>query len=225
MCGSTLWYAELHRLQGVFLAVLGADGTQIEASFCQAIRTAREQKSISVAKCAQKKATKNTAANRQKYGWGARTDYLFGDKPDLGVRLTAWRILRDSPVLLKLDCDRFQLGERFDSYLAKFTAPAGFLESSPRQVGIENIRAVHPHGTGIDCLRQAQRFGNIARPDAGCQTVSGLIRDRGNFVGIVERNRAYTHPHKKASGLSVLKFPFRRSVAQMEQNNINKKGS
>jgi hypothetical protein len=42
----------------VFLAVLGADGTQIEASFCQAIRTAREQKSISLAKCAQKKLRK-----------------------------------------------------------------------------------------------------------------------------------------------------------------------
>jgi serine/threonine protein kinase/predicted ATPase len=45
--------AELHRLRGVFLATLGADETQIEASFCAAISTARKQKSISLAKRAE----------------------------------------------------------------------------------------------------------------------------------------------------------------------------
>jgi predicted ATPase len=43
------WCAELHRLRGVFLATMGADETQIEASFCAAIRTAKEQKSNSLA--------------------------------------------------------------------------------------------------------------------------------------------------------------------------------
>jgi predicted ATPase len=43
------WCAELHRLRGVFLVTVGADETQIETSFCEAIRTAREQKSISLA--------------------------------------------------------------------------------------------------------------------------------------------------------------------------------
>jgi hypothetical protein len=41
--------AELHRLRGVFLAALGAEETQIEASFCKAIRIAMEQKSLSLA--------------------------------------------------------------------------------------------------------------------------------------------------------------------------------
>jgi len=41
--------AELHRLRGVFLASLGAEKTQIEASFCAAINTAKEQKSVSLA--------------------------------------------------------------------------------------------------------------------------------------------------------------------------------
>jgi tetratricopeptide (TPR) repeat protein len=41
--------ADLHRLRGVFLAAIGADDAQIEASFCEAIRTAKEQKSISLA--------------------------------------------------------------------------------------------------------------------------------------------------------------------------------
>ena len=47
------WCAELHRLRGVFLAAMGADETQIEASFCEAISTAREQKSISLEKRAE----------------------------------------------------------------------------------------------------------------------------------------------------------------------------
>ena len=47
------WSAELQRLRGVFLAALDADETQIEASFCEAIRLAREQKSIVLEKCAE----------------------------------------------------------------------------------------------------------------------------------------------------------------------------
>ena len=47
------WSAELHRLRAVFLAALGADETQIESSFCEAIRIAREQKSISLQKRAE----------------------------------------------------------------------------------------------------------------------------------------------------------------------------
>ena len=36
----------LHRLRGVFLAAMGAEETQIEASFSEAIRIAKEQKSV-----------------------------------------------------------------------------------------------------------------------------------------------------------------------------------
>jgi predicted ATPase len=47
------WSAELHRLKGVFLTAMGADETQIDASFCEAIRIARGQKSVSLAKRAE----------------------------------------------------------------------------------------------------------------------------------------------------------------------------
>jgi hypothetical protein len=47
------WCAELHRLRGVFLAAIGADGTGIEASFCTAIRIAKEQKSVLLQKRAE----------------------------------------------------------------------------------------------------------------------------------------------------------------------------
>jgi hypothetical protein len=47
------WCAELHRLHGVFLAAMGADEAQIEASFCKAIRIAKEQKSVSLEKRAE----------------------------------------------------------------------------------------------------------------------------------------------------------------------------
>ncbi|HXO98496.1 MAG TPA: hypothetical protein VN857_18045, partial [Chthoniobacterales bacterium] len=43
------WSAELHRLRAVFLAAVGADETEIEASFCEAIRIAKGQKSVSLA--------------------------------------------------------------------------------------------------------------------------------------------------------------------------------
>jgi tetratricopeptide (TPR) repeat protein len=51
--GERAWCAELHRLRGVFLTTMGADETQIEASFCAAVRTAKQQKSISLAKRAE----------------------------------------------------------------------------------------------------------------------------------------------------------------------------
>jgi tetratricopeptide (TPR) repeat protein len=43
------WSAELHRLRAVFLTVMGADDAQIDASFCKAIRTAKQQNSVSLA--------------------------------------------------------------------------------------------------------------------------------------------------------------------------------
>ncbi len=42
--------AELHRLRGVFLATLDAEELQIEASFCESVRIAKEQKSVSLEK-------------------------------------------------------------------------------------------------------------------------------------------------------------------------------
>ena len=48
------WYAELHRLRGVFLVAIGANETQIEASFCEALRIARKQRSISLEKRAER---------------------------------------------------------------------------------------------------------------------------------------------------------------------------
>jgi hypothetical protein len=43
----------LRRLWGAFLATLGADEAQIEASFCAAISTAKKQKSVSLEKRAE----------------------------------------------------------------------------------------------------------------------------------------------------------------------------
>jgi hypothetical protein len=45
--------SRLHRLRGLFLAALGAEETKIDASFCEAIRIAREQKSIFLEKRAE----------------------------------------------------------------------------------------------------------------------------------------------------------------------------
>jgi serine/threonine protein kinase/tetratricopeptide (TPR) repeat protein len=45
--------ARMHCLRGVFLAAMGADETQIEASFCAAICTAKQQNSVSLQKRAE----------------------------------------------------------------------------------------------------------------------------------------------------------------------------
>jgi predicted ATPase len=59
------WCAEMHRLRGVFLATLGADKAQIEASFCAAIRTANEQKSVSLAKRAEASSAEYRCRNKR----------------------------------------------------------------------------------------------------------------------------------------------------------------
>ena len=46
-------FAELRLLRDVFLAAIGADETKIEASFCEAIRIAKEQKWVSLEKSAE----------------------------------------------------------------------------------------------------------------------------------------------------------------------------
>jgi serine/threonine protein kinase/predicted ATPase len=51
--GTRWWCAELHRLRGVFLTAIGAEESQIEVSFCAAIRAAKEQKSISLVRRAE----------------------------------------------------------------------------------------------------------------------------------------------------------------------------
>jgi tetratricopeptide (TPR) repeat protein len=70
--------AELHRLRGVFLATLGADETQIEASFCAAISTARKQKSISLEKRAE--GTYAEYRRQKSSALGNGSDYLFSAK-------------------------------------------------------------------------------------------------------------------------------------------------
>jgi predicted ATPase len=62
--------AELHLFRGVFLAALGAEETQIEASFTEAIRIAKEQKSVSLEKRA--KATYAEYRRQKASGSGAR---------------------------------------------------------------------------------------------------------------------------------------------------------
>ena len=58
-------FAELRLLRDVFLAAIGADETKIEASFCEAIRIAKEPKWVSLEKSAEA-ATQNIAAKSER---------------------------------------------------------------------------------------------------------------------------------------------------------------
>jgi tetratricopeptide (TPR) repeat protein len=71
------WSGELYRLRGVFLTALGADETQIEASFCEAISIAKVQRSVSL----------------EKRGEGTYTEYRRQKASAVGgrgLRLTLW---------------------------------------------------------------------------------------------------------------------------------------
>ena len=71
------WCALLHRLKGVFLTAMGADEREIEASFCEAIRIAKDQKSVSLEKRAE--ATYAEYRRQKASASGGRgSDYLFG---------------------------------------------------------------------------------------------------------------------------------------------------
>jgi hypothetical protein len=58
--------AELHRLRGVFLAGMGVDEAEVETLFCQAIKIATKQKSISLRERAEATREKYCAKKRQR---------------------------------------------------------------------------------------------------------------------------------------------------------------
>jgi hypothetical protein len=76
--GERMWCAELHRLRGVFLTALGAEEAQIEVSFQEAIKIAKEQKSVSLAKRAE--------ATYAEYRPGQKASSSGGR----GIRLPLW---------------------------------------------------------------------------------------------------------------------------------------
>ena len=72
--------ALLCRLRGVFLAAVDAGETEIEASFCEAIRIARQQKSISLeerAEATYAEYRRQKASSSEGRGFRLPTDYLF----------------------------------------------------------------------------------------------------------------------------------------------------
>jgi hypothetical protein len=72
------WSADLYRLRGVFLAAMGVEETQTGASFQEAIRIAKEQKSVSLERRAQETYAK-TAAKKQAGQQDLDSTYFFDD--------------------------------------------------------------------------------------------------------------------------------------------------
>jgi len=83
-------FSQLHRLRGVFLAALGAEETQIEASFCEAIRIAKVQRSVSLEKRAE-----GTYAEYRRQKASA-----VGGR---GFRLPLWQLLSADPRADRID--------------------------------------------------------------------------------------------------------------------------
>ena len=58
------WCAEMYRLRGMFLAAIGVDEIGTETSFCEAIRIAKEQKSVSLEKRAEATYAESLSSHR-----------------------------------------------------------------------------------------------------------------------------------------------------------------
>ena len=71
------WSAELNRLRGVLLTAIGAEKTQIEASFCAAIRIAKQQKSTPLATRAEASYADTSRRQKGERQGNAGFDYLF----------------------------------------------------------------------------------------------------------------------------------------------------
>src|SRR6516162_5203548 len=79
--------SRLHRLRGVFLAAIGAEETQIEVSFGEAIRIAKEQKSISL----EKRAEATYAEYRRQKASGVRSTWIPNTSLPTFLQLPAFR--------------------------------------------------------------------------------------------------------------------------------------
>jgi len=72
------WSVELHRLRAVFLTAMGAEEAQIETSFCEAIRIAKDQKSVRY-RNARRQPTQNIAGEKLMRQANVDSDYLFAN--------------------------------------------------------------------------------------------------------------------------------------------------
>ena len=96
------WSAELHRLRGGCLAAMGADEAQIEASYCTAVRIAREQKSVSLQRRAESSYGEYRRRKGERLGHGLPPEQIsvarlpitgsavFGREEDLAFLNDAW---------------------------------------------------------------------------------------------------------------------------------------
>jgi hypothetical protein len=71
----------------VFLATLGAEETPIAASFCEAIRIAREQKSVSLQRCAEAAGGKRIGTARAASASARRAEDIIGKGSAVAERM------------------------------------------------------------------------------------------------------------------------------------------
>jgi hypothetical protein len=117
----------------VFLAAIGAEETQIRASFCAAIRIAREQKSISLATRAEGTYAEYRRQKRARQE-DMDSDYLFVDAKREIARITH--------VTLRIIWHNFLRGiwHNDDSYRLKRRAMIALASFQPGQLGGERRR-------------------------------------------------------------------------------------
>src|SRR5580765_7838917 len=113
---------------------------------------------------------------------------MFGGRLDPEqIRLTANRRNKRAttrslmPRRLESNHHSFGLRVEVQDFVTHFTAPAGLFVATEGQGGIEDVVTIDPNGAGTNRGSRAMGLGNVLRPDAGSQTVIGIVRARDQF--------------------------------------------
>ena len=92
-------------------------------------------------------------------------------------------------------------------------ADAGALVAAERRVRRVGVVAVRPDPAGLDVAPGAVRRVGVARPDAGAETVQGVVGDRDGVVVVVERRSPRRPGRRSPPGRSASCCCPRRSSA------------
>ena len=89
-----------------------------------------------------------------------------------------------------------QAGSRYSSRpsLSALAPEAALAVAAEAAGGVEQVGAVDPHHAGLDLRRHIEREVDALAPDAGRQSVNGVVRQLDRFARRAEGHRASTGP-------------------------------
>src|ERR1041385_7810506 len=75
-----------------------------------------------------------------------------------------------------------RLGQRVEAVFRQRRAAAGVLDTSPHEIRVEIVAAVHVDRASLDARAELGSMIRVARPDRGGETVGAVIHERHSLV-------------------------------------------